>query len=324
SRAGNAQPGRLPLGVALPGRGDDVDLARLPRALRDRALPGLTRLTRLADRRPVARGQRHVALLAGLGQPAPALLPVADVTAAGVDIGDEHRQGRQPEPARRRGQRPHRVVGLLRHLRVVESALRAQHAKVAGERGDVVGLDGGDRPLRARRRVGERAVPLPDHRAADAGEPARVAHAGTAGPRIRLSWIGLAWIGLAWIGLTWIGLTGVRLLAGVGPALRPGCLPGARVPDSLAKLALIVLPRSELPLAELTSRTVLALAELLLTGNPAGARLRPGRLPGARVPDALRAAWPRRPALSLVRLCGLPRSGVPRVGAESWARLPVG
>src|SRR6185437_6346475 len=210
SRAGNAQPGRLPLGVALPGRGDDVDLARLPRALRDRALAGLTRLTRLADRRPVARGQRHVALLAGLGQPAPALLPVADVTAAGVDIGDEHRQSRQPEPAR-----------------------RAQHAQVAGERGDVVGLDGGDRPLRARRRVGERAVPLPDHRAADAGEPARVAHAGTAGPRVRLAWIGLARV----------GLTGVRLLVGAGPALRAGRLPGARVPDPLAKLALIVLAR---------------------------------------------------------------------------------
>src|SRR6185437_9352945 len=319
SRAGNAQPGRLPLGVALPGRGDDVDLARLPRALRDRALPGLTRLTRLADRRPVARGQRHVALLAGLGQPAPALLPVADVTAAGVDIGDEHRQGRQPEPARRRGQRPHRVVGLLRHLRVVESALRAQHAKVAGERGDVVGLDGGDRPLRARRRVGERAVPLPDHRAADAGEPARVAHAGTAGPRVRLAWIGLARV----------GLTGVRLLVGAGPALRAGRLPGARVPDPLAKLALIVLARSELPLtelprSELTPRTVLALAGLLLTGNPAGTRLRPGRLPGARVPDALRAARPGCPALSLVRPRGRPRSGIAQVGAESGARLPVG
>jgi hypothetical protein len=91
---------------------------------------------------------------------------------------------------------------------------------------------------------------------------------------MRLARVGLARVGLAWMRLARVGLTGVWLLVGGGPALRPGRLPGARVPDPLAKL-----PRSELLLTELAAWTVLALAELLLTGNPAGTRLRPGRLP---------------------------------------------
>jgi hypothetical protein len=112
---------------------------------------------------------------------------------------------------------------------------------------------------------------------------------------------------LARVGLGRVRLARVRLLPRTGPARpgsRAGRLPGTRVP---------ALP--ELTWTELTW-TELALAELLLTGSPAGPLLRPRCLPLARVAEAVPAARPWRPALSLLRSGGPPRSCIPRMAAE--------
>jgi hypothetical protein len=69
-------------------------------------------------------------------------------------------------------------VRLLRHVRVVEVGLGADHPQVARERGDAVEFERRDRALDAGRLVRERAVPLGDERAAGGGE-------GTGVPRAR-------------------------------------------------------------------------------------------------------------------------------------------
>src|SRR5580704_2565938 len=159
------------------GRRDDVDLAGPWRVRRGLAWLAGARLGGAGqavrdDAGLVVGGvraggrERGLALLPRLDQLPPALFPLGDVSGAGLHVGDQHRQRGQPEPAGRRREGPHRVMRLLRHVGIVQPGLGAQHPQVAGERAHVVVLDRRDGALGVRRRVGQRAVALPDHGAA--------------------------------------------------------------------------------------------------------------------------------------------------------------